>query len=150
MANFTSVPTVATSDAWSAAENNTYLRDNMAALWPYTAAGDIAVADASNHLAVISAPASLSVFTMTSAGVASWKDRKNIGGALHTSALVTFAPNQDFSGAWADITGATVTLTLGVTCTIFVFASVVGYNGTAGDTIPGARGGGWNGRFAAR
>lgn len=38
------VPTVVTGDSWSAAQHNTYIRDNFTALWPYTTKGDIAYA----------------------------------------------------------------------------------------------------------
>jgi hypothetical protein len=48
--SFNTVPTVATGDLWTAANQNTYLRDNMAALFPYTTAGDIAVASAADAL----------------------------------------------------------------------------------------------------
>lgn len=47
---YSAVPTVANGDSWSAAQHNTYLRDNEAALWPYTTAGDMAYATASNAL----------------------------------------------------------------------------------------------------
>ncbi len=40
--SFISVPTFATGDSFSAAQANTYWRDNMAALWPYTTNGDMA------------------------------------------------------------------------------------------------------------
>ena len=38
---FTTVPTVATGDLWSAAQHNTYIKDNFAAVWVGSAAGDI-------------------------------------------------------------------------------------------------------------
>lgn len=47
---FTTVPTVATGDTWSASQHNTYVRDNIAALWPYATAGDIAYATSSSVL----------------------------------------------------------------------------------------------------
>lgn len=37
---FGTVPLVATSDSWTASQHNTYLRDNMAAIWVGTTAGD--------------------------------------------------------------------------------------------------------------
>lgn len=43
---FSSVPTVVTNDLWSASNHNTYIRDNFAALWPYTTRGDLAFRDA--------------------------------------------------------------------------------------------------------
>ena len=47
---YNAVPTVATGDTWSAANHNTYIRDNFAAGVPdiFTAAGDIAYATAAN------------------------------------------------------------------------------------------------------
>jgi hypothetical protein len=47
---YQTVPTVLTGDSWSAAQHNTYIRDNFAALWPYLAAGDIAYAISASAL----------------------------------------------------------------------------------------------------
>lgn len=47
---YNTVPTVATGNSWSAAQHNTYIRDNFTALWPYTTAGDIAVASSASAL----------------------------------------------------------------------------------------------------
>jgi len=38
---YSAVPLVATGDLWTAANQNTYLRDNMAAIWVGTTAGDV-------------------------------------------------------------------------------------------------------------
>lgn len=38
---FGTVPLVATSDSWTASQHNTYIRDNFAAVWVGTTAGDI-------------------------------------------------------------------------------------------------------------
>ena len=38
---FSTVPTVATSDSWTASQHNTYIKDNFAAVWVGTTAGDI-------------------------------------------------------------------------------------------------------------
>lgn len=89
--SFTSVPLLATGDWIDAAWGNTYWRDNFAAVWPYTTAGDIAYAAGAtsplSRLALTtggvlyggaSAPAWLakpsvdSVLKNTSAGVPSW------------------------------------------------------------------------------
>ncbi len=48
---YSAVPTVVTGDSWSAANHNTYLRDNLAALWPFTTAGDLAYASSATALA---------------------------------------------------------------------------------------------------
>lgn len=47
--SFSPVPTVATGDIWTAAQHNTYIRDNFAAGVPglFTTKGDIAIASAS-------------------------------------------------------------------------------------------------------
>lgn len=47
---YATVPTVATGDSWSAAQHNTYIKNNFAALWPYTTAGDMAYATSSSTL----------------------------------------------------------------------------------------------------
>lgn len=51
---YSAVPTVVTGDIWSAANHNTYLRDNLAALWPFTTAGDIAIASSAAELSKLS------------------------------------------------------------------------------------------------
>lgn len=38
---FSTVPTVATSDSWTASQHNTYIKDNFAAVWVGTTAGDM-------------------------------------------------------------------------------------------------------------
>lgn len=50
---YATVPTVATGDSWSAAQHNTYIRDNFTASWPYTATGDIAYASSSSAITVL-------------------------------------------------------------------------------------------------
>lgn len=72
MATKSTVPTVANGDSWSAAQQNTYLRDNIEALWPYTTAGDIAYATASNQLARLGKPSVDSVLKNTGTGTLSW------------------------------------------------------------------------------
>lgn len=39
--SYSTVPTVAPGDAWSASQHNTYLRDNLSAIWKGTTAGDM-------------------------------------------------------------------------------------------------------------
>lgn len=38
---YSAVPTVANGDSWSAAQHNTYIKDNLAAIWVGTTAGDM-------------------------------------------------------------------------------------------------------------
>jgi len=70
---YNAVPTVATGDTWSAANHNTYIRDNFAAGVPdiFTAAGDIAYATAANaaaQLAIGTSDQSLAVVS----GLPAW------------------------------------------------------------------------------
>lgn len=173
---FNNVPLLATGDWIDAAWGNTYWRDNFAALYPYTTAGDLAYGvSAGGALARLgiggagallysggsapawkaagavgeflygagaAAPSWLakpsvnSVLKNTSAGSPSWLAIAGIPGVLHTKNMVDFAPGgQAFAGTWADITGATLNLTLSYTCTIVVRAVVTGYNGADGNAF---------------
>ena len=149
---FNNVPLLATGDWIDAAWGNTYWRDNLAALYPYTTAGDLAYGvSAGGALARLglsvggvmyggaSAPAWLakpsvdSVLKNTSAGVPSWLAMGNIPGLLHKKGYIDFEPGgQVFSGGWADISGSSFNLVLSYTCTIVVRAVVTGYNATTG------------------
>jgi len=130
--SFTTVPTVSNGDSWSAAQHNTYLRDNMAALFPYSAAGDIAYASASNALSRLAKPSVDSVLKMGSGGVPSWLAENQTAGALNFIGSSEFSPGQTFSSSWANIVGAYVTAYLDVTCTVVVLATITGYNTTTG------------------
>ena len=131
--SYTTVPTVSNGDSWSAAQHNTYLRDNMAALWPFTTTGDLAYASASNALSRLAKPSVDAVLKNTNAGAPSWLALTQLKGSLHDIQTVDFNPGgQVFSGGYADITGATLNLTLAVTCTVVVLAAVTGYNATTG------------------
>jgi len=69
---YTAVPTVSTGDLWTAANQNTYLKDNMAAGVPdiFTAAGQLAVASAANAATALAHPAVAGrQLTTTAAGV---------------------------------------------------------------------------------
>lgn len=54
----TAWPTVSAGQVWTAANFNTYCRDNDLAYWKYTTAGDLVYADASNSLARVGVGAS--------------------------------------------------------------------------------------------
>jgi len=47
---YSAVPTVVTGQTWTAANQNTYVKDNFAAVFPYTTAGDIAYATSASAL----------------------------------------------------------------------------------------------------
>lgn len=90
------------------------ISNDLRVLFPYTTSGDIAYRDA--------AGAYLTRLPIT-----------KIAGLLHTKNVANFSPGgQAFSSTWADITGATLNLTLSYTCTIMVKADVAGYNAITG------------------
>lgn len=47
---YQALPTVATGDMWTADDNNTYIKDNFAALWPYHDVSDMVYATAENSI----------------------------------------------------------------------------------------------------
>ena len=61
---YTTVPYVNSGNSWSAAQHNTYIKDNFSALWPFTAAGDIAITTASNDMQKIAIGADNTVLTI--------------------------------------------------------------------------------------
>jgi hypothetical protein len=77
------VPSLSTGDLWTAANANTYWRDNFAALWPYAAAGEIAIAASATTLTKIAMGAASTYLRVNSAGTA------HEYGALPVTTLVT-------------------------------------------------------------
>ena len=67
---YTPHPTVVTGQTWTAADQNTYVKDNLAALWPYTTAGDMAYASAPDTLVRLPIGAAYSTLRVNSAGTA--------------------------------------------------------------------------------
>jgi hypothetical protein len=133
---FNAVPSVATGDWITAGWTNTYIGGNFSAVWPYDAAGQIAYSVGAAELSKLSKPSVDSVLKNTSLGVPSWLALTQLKGALHAIGTVDFAPGgQSFASTWADITGATLTLTLAVTCTVVVLAQITGYNPTTGNAF---------------
>lgn len=109
------------------------IRDNMNALMTGTAAGDIEYFTGANAKTPLAKPSVDSILKNTSAGVPSWLAITAIK-ALDVKNTVDFSPGGQTvsTTTWTDITGATLNLTLTNTGTIFIFALVTGYNGTAG------------------
>lgn len=120
----TEIPTYTTNQLITASHANTYWKDNEAAHWPYTTAGDLAVADSATTLARIAAPTVGQVLGYLGG---TWGAVS--GGGLQDIQIATGNPNyQTFTtSSYEDVTGATVTLTLTTTCTVILFANVVGH-----------------------
>lgn len=89
MATKSTVPTVANGDSWSAAQHNTYLRDNIEALWPYTTAGDMAYASAANQLARLAAGADGSYLESNGASPQWTKLYRYMGFLLNTTVALS-------------------------------------------------------------
>lgn len=70
------VPTVTTGDLWTAANHNTYVRDNLAAGVPaiIQAAGDLAVGSGLQAATRLAKGSNLQVLEMSSAGDVAWGD----------------------------------------------------------------------------
>jgi len=121
-------PVVAPSDEWTAANQNTYIRDNMMAGVPdiFTTAGDLAYGTGADAAAVLAAGAARLCLAMNAGATApEWVVPK---GTLNMIGYVGVTPNQTTtSTTLEDITNATVTLALTVTCTIILLALVEGY-----------------------
>ena len=88
---YATVPTVATGDSWSAAQHNTYIKNNFAALWPYTTIGDIAYASTGTTLTRLGIGSEGKVLTVNS-GLPSWQTMPN-----NKSALIKRAASQSIS-----------------------------------------------------
>ena len=129
----TAWPTVSSSQLWTAANFNLYGRDNDQAYWPYLAAGDIAYGATSTTLAKLGIGENGAVLTSTGSAL-SWTGKNQTSGMISFKSKTDYAPGQTFSSTWADITGATVTLTItgSATYTVLVLATVTGYNTAAG------------------
>jgi hypothetical protein len=99
--SYNAVPTVTTGDTWSAANHNTYIRDNFAAGVPdiFTAAGDIAYATAANAASALAIGSSDSLLTIQG-GLPAWGD--GLGMSLLSSTTLTSPLTY---GETIDITG---------------------------------------------
>jgi hypothetical protein len=140
--SFTAPFTATTGAVYTAAQFNTYTRDNFNALWVGTTAGDIdyyTSASAKNRLANVaggvltggaSAPAWLakpasadSFLKGTSAGSISWRALTGMPHTIHdwdsVEKSTTFGTN---STSLVDVTGVTFNLSLDLACTIYAFA----------------------------
>lgn len=151
MATKSTVPTVANGDSWSAAQHNTYLRDNIEALWPYTTAGDLAYASAANQLSRLGKPSFDSVLKNTSAGTPSWlaiSDLLSFASVYHntTQNVATGTPTAIlFNAEYSDEQGwhSTVSNTSRITVTAngyyqascYLLYSAAGGSGLYWDTV---------------
>ena len=69
--SYTAHPTVVTGQTWTAANQNTYVRDNLAALWIFTTAGDMIYATSASVAARLAIGAS-GYMMMSTGSAPSW------------------------------------------------------------------------------
>lgn len=124
--------TAITGATYTAAQYNTNVRDNWAAAWVGTAAGDIDYYNSPITKANLVKPSVLSLLSndgSAGAGVFAWLAKSSVGG-IHTSGAVYFSPDLDSPGAWTYVTASNVHLTLTATCTILQLFTVKSYSNT--------------------
>lgn len=148
------VPTVATSDAWSASQHNTYIRDNFKAIMENAVAGGMPYWSVTTGFAsfglgttlgglpygngtipsILSKPSTRTAYlTMGTAGVPAWI----AGGLMMAKGNVAVEPGGQTTNSttFVDVTSCSFNLVLpsnGNTYTVNVRAHVTGYNDTAG------------------
>lgn len=120
------VPLMATGDWIDAAWVNQYLRDNIAALWPYTTAGDLAYASGAHTLARLAKPGGTSLLQNTAGGVVSWKTLADLFPVVATHYNAT--GHTYGSTIERDMPNSSATITPAVTSTVAVIARVFAAN----------------------
>lgn len=134
MATKSTVPTVANGDSWSAAQQNTYLRDNFEAVWPYTTAGDLAYASAANQLSRLGIGAAYNVLRVNAGGTApEWGKAPFV-----TASLYNATDYSNNSTTERDVPNSSGTITLLTQSTIIMVANLFVANG-AGNCISSFR-----------
>lgn len=104
---------------YTSAQYNKYVRDNLNAIFIYEEVGDIVYAISPTALGRLAKPSVDSVFTMSNAGVPAWLAKTALPGRLHTWGIVASSTERTTSSATvSDVTGMSISLSLGVTCTI--------------------------------
>ena len=129
--SYTPVPTVVTGDLWTAANHNTYVKDNLAALWPYSAAGDLAVASSASTLARLAKGNDYDILSVI-AGALAYKPLSDLIQFQASDAISTDTNNT----SWTDVPNSTINLTLNTTSQLFIWlvGNVAG-GGGAGMTL---------------
>lgn len=144
MMSFNNGFTAVTGATYTAAQYNTYVRDNFTAIWVFTTAGDISYATGATSLSRLGIGANNTTVLMPAAGVPSWSHSPAIQGILHAQAAVYWTGEVTrTSTSFGDVTGATVDIVTTQTCTIVMRSEGHIAHGTAGNrvTVQGVIGG---------
>ncbi len=120
---FSSPFTAVTGAVFTAAQWNTYGRDNLNAIWVGSAAGDIDYYSSASAKTRIAKPSVDSVLKNTSLGAPAWLAMTALPGRIHTIGDVSDASTRTTnSTTLTDVVGVTLNLTLTETCTIVALA----------------------------
>lgn len=132
MAKKATVPTVANGDWITPAWLNTNLKQNMEALWPFLAAGDLVRALTADELTRIPIGTNGQVLTMVN-NVPAWANIPTVQ-IIHARGVInTVGTTQNTTSTNpVDLTGASLNLAISRQCTIIAIGNVVGYAGSGG------------------
>lgn len=120
---YTKIPTYVTNQLITAAHANTYWRDNVNELWPFTAAGGIAYASTASTLAAL-AKGKLGQVLRAGASLPVYGSPLSCYGTF-TAKTATSTSTTD----WADIINATVDIVVPCTSTLIAMATMQGSEG---------------------
>lgn len=116
------VPTVVTGDTWTAANHNTYIRDNLNELLQYQQAEDLIVGAGAGALKRLAKGANGSYLGINNSGALAYSNI-TMPKSIHASIMGDISVEKTTtSTSFVDI-GLDATLTLTKTCTVFVFAA---------------------------
>lgn len=131
---YTPVPTVSTGDLWTAADHNTYIKDNFAAGVPaiITAKGDLVVGSGSQSAGILSVGDDYNLLTTLSSEALGlkWVPLSQILQFDKKQALSTDTTSTD----WVDISESVLSMTLNRTSTIIAIAVGTG-RASSGNTL---------------
>lgn len=107
---------------FTAAQYNTYVRDNFAALWPYSSVGDMAYLSAPGVLSPIAKGANGSFLKINGSGNIIWATS-----GIATASKQHASSHTYNSSTWRDMPNSSGTIVLSQTSTIQVTAAIVNY-----------------------
>lgn len=148
------VPLVAVGDLWTAANQNTYLKDNMAAIWVGAAAGDMDYYTGAANKSRLPIGAGGGLLTEDGTdpswlgiGTAGQGLRTNVGGTapewgwplLDWGSRTTASYDSGAVAAWYTVTNSDITLTLPVDGLVFCWAQGSINSSAGGDAFVAVR-----------
>lgn len=122
---YTAIPTYVTNQLITAAHGNTYWKENISTLFPYTTAGDIAYASSASVLARLAIGTAGQVLRVNSgASAPEWGESKGLSCYGYFSPINATGLT---ATTYTDISGATVDVVVPETATLFAIAMCTPY-----------------------